>query len=129
MLVWPRERGPEKCRPAPTGATVRGAAEDREAEAREDFLARALDPPRRKGPRRRLSQGGSGFSLAEGRASPSLVRSRVRPRESIERRDTHLDSLIDRLREPRVRRILEPILAGELLAPDVLDDDVQCRLA
>ena len=43
----------------------------------------------------------------------------------IERRDTHLDSLIDRLREPRVRRIVEPILAGELLSPDVLDDDVQ----
>src|SRR6185295_11568901 len=43
----------------------------------------------------------------------------------IERRDTHLDSLIDRLREPRVRRIIEPILAGELLSPDVLDDDMQ----
>lgn len=43
----------------------------------------------------------------------------------IERRDTHLDSLIDRLREPRVRRVLEPILAGEYLAPDVLDDDIQ----
>lgn len=43
----------------------------------------------------------------------------------IERRDTHLDSLIDRLREPRVRRILEPILAGEFLSPEVLDDDIQ----
>jgi hypothetical protein len=43
----------------------------------------------------------------------------------IERRDTHLDSLIDRLREPRVRRILEPILTGGLLPPDLLDDDVQ----
>lgn len=43
----------------------------------------------------------------------------------IERRDTHLDSLIDRLREPRVRRVLEPILAGELLPPDLPDDDVQ----
>jgi len=43
----------------------------------------------------------------------------------IQRRDTHLDSLIDRLRERRVRRILEPILAGEFLAPDVLDDDIQ----
>lgn len=41
------------------------------------------------------------------------------------RRDTHLDSLIDRLREPRVQRVIEPILAGELLAPDVLDDDLQ----
>lgn len=43
----------------------------------------------------------------------------------IERRDTHLDSLVDRLREPRVKRILEPILAGEFLPPDVLDDDIQ----
>jgi len=43
----------------------------------------------------------------------------------IERRDTHIDSLIDRLREPRVKRVLEPILAGELLSPDVLDDDIQ----
>ncbi len=43
----------------------------------------------------------------------------------IERRDTHLDSLIDRLREPRVRRVLEPILAGELLSPDLLEDDMQ----
>ncbi|HEV2851291.1 MAG TPA: ATP-binding protein [Thermoanaerobaculia bacterium] len=43
----------------------------------------------------------------------------------IERRDTHLDSLIDRLREPKVKRVLEPILAGELLSPDVLDDDIQ----
>jgi type II secretory pathway predicted ATPase ExeA len=46
----------------------------------------------------------------------------------IQRRDTHLDSLIDRLREPRVRRIIEPILAGELLSPESLDDDVQLVL-
>jgi type II secretory pathway predicted ATPase ExeA len=43
----------------------------------------------------------------------------------IQRRDTHLDSLIDRLREPRVRRVIEPILAGETLSPDVMNDDVQ----
>jgi AAA-like domain len=43
----------------------------------------------------------------------------------IQRRDTHLDSLIDRLREPRVRRVMEPILAGELLPADALDDDIQ----
>jgi hypothetical protein len=43
----------------------------------------------------------------------------------IERRDTHLDSLIDRLREPRVRRVIEPILAGEALTPDVLSDHVK----
>lgn len=43
----------------------------------------------------------------------------------IQRRDTHLDSLVDRLREPRVKRVLEPILAGRFLAGEVLDDDVQ----
>jgi hypothetical protein len=43
----------------------------------------------------------------------------------VERRDTHLDSLIDRLREPRVRRVLEPILAGTILPPDLADDDLQ----
>ena len=43
----------------------------------------------------------------------------------IERRDTHLDSLVDKLREDRVRRVIEPILAGGSLALDlVYDDDV-----
>lgn len=44
------------------------------------------------------------------------------------RRDTHLDSLIERLREPRVRRVIEPIVAGETLPPDLLDDDVRFAL-
>jgi len=44
------------------------------------------------------------------------------------RRDTHLDSLIERLREPRVRRVIEPIVAGENLRPDLLDDDVRFAL-
>jgi hypothetical protein len=42
----------------------------------------------------------------------------------IRRQDTHLDSLVDRLREPRVRGILEPMLAGDLLG-DVPEDDVR----
>lgn len=41
----------------------------------------------------------------------------------LERR-SHIDSLIARLREPRVQRILAPMLAGERLPTDVLDDDV-----
>jgi hypothetical protein len=40
----------------------------------------------------------------------------------IRRQDTHLDSLMDRLREPRVRAILEPMLAGEILG-DIPEDD------
>ena len=41
----------------------------------------------------------------------------------IRRRDTHIDSLLDRLREERVRRVIAPILAGELIVGDRLDDD------
>ena len=40
----------------------------------------------------------------------------------IERQDTHLDSLAARLREPRVRSIVEPMLAGETLGDVPLDD-------
>jgi hypothetical protein len=40
----------------------------------------------------------------------------------IQRQDTHLDSLAERLREDRVRNMIQPILAGEEL-PDVPPDD------
>jgi hypothetical protein len=40
----------------------------------------------------------------------------------IERQETHLDSLVDRLREPRIRNIIEPILAGKSLADLPADD-------
>jgi hypothetical protein len=40
----------------------------------------------------------------------------------IQRQDTHLDSLAERLRENRVKAIIEPILAGEEL-PNTPDDD------
>ncbi|KKJ01515.1 polyketide biosynthesis operon protein CyrO [Prochlorothrix hollandica] len=42
----------------------------------------------------------------------------------IQRQDTHLDSLAERLREPRVRTVIEPILAGNDL-PDVPPDDIR----
>jgi hypothetical protein len=42
----------------------------------------------------------------------------------IRRQDTHLDSLAERLREPRVRRIIEPMLAGQSLG-DVPADDLR----
>jgi hypothetical protein len=35
------------------------------------------------------------------------------------RRDTHPNQLMHRLREDRVRRVLQPILAGAVLAQDV----------
>lgn len=40
----------------------------------------------------------------------------------IERQETHLDSLAERLREPRIRAILEPMIAGRLLG-DIPEDD------
>ncbi len=64
--------------------------------------------------------------LAPDRAAPVTAAVIETAKEAlIQRRDTHLDSLIDRLRESRVRRIIEPILAGELLPADALDDDIQ----
>jgi hypothetical protein len=39
-------------------------------------------------------------------------------------RATHLDSLAARLAEPRVRRVLEPVLAGTLALFDPYDDDL-----
>lgn len=42
----------------------------------------------------------------------------------IARQDTHLDSLAERLREPRVKAIIEPILAGLELG-NVPNDDIQ----
>lgn len=38
-------------------------------------------------------------------------------------RATHLDSLLARLHEPRVRRILGPFIAGETISPDPTFDD------
>jgi hypothetical protein len=40
------------------------------------------------------------------------------------RRETHLDQLADKLKEERVRRVIEPILAGNSLK-DIYDDDLQ----
>ncbi|MCB9761007.1 MAG: ATP-binding protein [Alphaproteobacteria bacterium] len=43
----------------------------------------------------------------------------------IQARQTHLDSLLARLQEDRVRRVIEPILTGGLLRGSSLDDDFQ----
>ncbi|WP_414621874.1 ATP-binding protein [Calothrix sp. CCY 0018] len=42
----------------------------------------------------------------------------------IARRDTHLDSLAERLREPRIKAIIQPMLAGSELG-DIPNDDIQ----
>ncbi|MEZ4433163.1 MAG: AAA-like domain-containing protein [bacterium] len=43
----------------------------------------------------------------------------------IRARATHLDSLLARLREPRVRRVIEPILAGSTAVSPTFNDDYQ----
>src|SRR6056297_180468 len=45
--------------------------------------------------------------------------------ELIIRRDTHIDQLADKLKEDRVRRIIEPMLAGESFDEDVFNTDVE----
>lgn len=60
------------------------------------------------------------------RILPEMI---FRAQESlINRRVTHLDILIDKLREERVRRVIQPILAnaeGEQLLTNLRDDDIQ----
>ena len=41
----------------------------------------------------------------------------------IRRRDTHVDSLMDRLREPRMRRVMEPLLLGDQLVGTSVNDE------
>lgn len=41
------------------------------------------------------------------------------------RRDTHIDSLMERLKEERVRRVVEPVILGEDRPIDLLSDDCQ----
>lgn len=43
----------------------------------------------------------------------------------IQRRETHLDQLADKLQEPRVQRVIEPILAGESDPEFIRTDDLQ----
>ena len=41
----------------------------------------------------------------------------------IERRDTHLDSLVKKLQEERVRRVIQPMLTGAVVTDSTYDDD------
>jgi hypothetical protein len=45
--------------------------------------------------------------------------------EILRRRDTHIDSLLERLKEPRVRRIVEPVIVGRSEGVERLSDDCQ----
>ena len=54
--------------------------------------------------------------------TPDLVEQAVE--NIILRRDTHIDSLLERLKEERVRRVVEPIISGKKLDLE-FDDDAQ----
>lgn len=43
----------------------------------------------------------------------------------IARRDTHIDSLVDKLYEPRVRNVIDAIINGSVIKPKFTDDDIQ----
>ncbi|MBN2088306.1 AAA-like domain-containing protein [candidate division KSB1 bacterium] len=42
----------------------------------------------------------------------------------IQRRDTHLDSLVDKLKEDRVKKVIQSIINGERIKFDIFDDDI-----
>jgi len=46
----------------------------------------------------------------------------------IMRRDTHIDSLMERLKEARIRRVVTPLILGDNASYDALDDDYQYAL-
>ena len=43
----------------------------------------------------------------------------------IVRRDTHIDSLLDKLNEQRVSQIMDAIISGELVTQKFVSDDIQ----
>ncbi len=68
------------------------------------------------------------FRMAAGRdrTLPITVNMMQEAKEQlILRRETHLDQLVDKLKEDRVRRVIHPMLQGEDLDDTVLHDDVQ----
>jgi hypothetical protein len=67
------------------------------------------------------------FEIPEGKnrqnpITPDLIREAKE--NLIKARVTHLDQLADKLKEPRVRRIIAPMLEG-IQPPQILDDDIQ----
>lgn len=58
--------------------------------------------------------------------TPEIVE--VAKEKLIQRGGPHFDSLIGKLRESRVRRVIEQILAGGTLSPEVMEDDIQLAL-
>jgi hypothetical protein len=63
-------------------------------------------------------------ALVKDRSCPVRKQDVIRAREIlIERRDTHLDSLVDKLHDPRVRSVIEPIMTGGISVDATYNDD------
>ena len=64
-----------------------------------------------------------------GKNDPSVVLTRDMAKQAVQhiilRRETHIDSLLERLKEPRVQRVIEPMMLGASDAIDPMGDDVQ----
>ena len=66
------------------------------------------------------------MAIGKNRANTITVSIIAEAKENlVKRRETHLDQLVDKLSEPRVRRIIEPILIGEENVVGYLKDDVE----
>lgn len=68
------------------------------------------------------------FELKEGRNREIKITAEMvnQAKENlILRRETHLDQLVDKLKEERVRRVIEPILAGVEEIEKIPDDDIE----
>lgn len=68
------------------------------------------------------------FNTARGldRTQPVTATMIIQAKENLVlRRETHLDQLIDKLKEPRVQRVIGPMLQGTALEQQVNQDDIQ----
>lgn len=66
------------------------------------------------------------FEMVTDRTKPITKEIFEQAREIIiKRRDTHIDVLIDRLSEPRIRRVIEPIIMGDTIIENLPIDDIQ----
>ncbi len=68
------------------------------------------------------------FEMKEGRDRSLAISAKMMDEAKermILRRETHLDQLVDKLKEDRVRRVIEPMLRGEDTDRNVSPDDIQ----
>ena len=68
------------------------------------------------------------FRMTEGkdRTHPITAEIISKAKENlILRRDTHLDQLVDKLKEDRIRRVIQPILSGDSEVQEGMEDDAQ----